>query len=230
MKFHRTIKLDDYLAEFVRSVKRNDGKDFEPPSLRAFISSFERHLKRQNYPASIITDRKFELTRKCLSSKQKELKSEGRGNKDQAAATLTAKEVDILYENMLLGLHSPESLINTLWLNNYIHFGLRGCQEHREMCWRDVKLLNDPEGTEYLQYTERQTKTRTGIDPKNVRKVKPKMFSTSTERNPVAAYKKYSEMRPLSMNTPESPFYLGINHTKREDSNKKWLKTQLLWV
>lgn len=46
-------ELDDYLAEFVRSVKRNDGKDCEPSSLRAFVSSFERHLKRKNYPASI---------------------------------------------------------------------------------------------------------------------------------------------------------------------------------
>jgi hypothetical protein len=89
------------------------------------------------------------------------------------------------------------------------------------MRWGDVKLLKDPEGTEYLQYTERQTKTRTGIDPKNVRKVKTKMFSTLTERNPVAAYKKYSEMRPLSMNTPESPFCLGLNHTGKEDSDKK---------
>ena len=222
--------LNSYLAEFIRSVKRKDGKDFEPSSLRSFISSFERHLKRENYPSSIITDRCFETTRKCLLSKQKELKSEGRGNKDHAAATLTDKDIDILYENQLLGLHSPESIVNTLWLNNSIHFGLRGCQEHRKMFWEDVKLVKDSEGVDYLEYTERQTKTRTGTDTENTRKVKPKMFATSTERNPVAVYKAYSEMRPANMNTPEAPFYLGINHTKIKNTNKNWFKSAPMGV
>ena len=46
------------------------------------------------------------------------------------------------------------------------------------MFWEDIKLVTDSEGVEYLEYTERQTKTRT----ENIRKVKPKMFATSTER------------------------------------------------
>ena len=77
-----------------------------------------------------------------------------------------------------------------------------------------------------MGYTERQTKTRTGIDSKNVRKVKPKMFVFSTERNPVAAFKKYSEIGPAIMNASaiDSPFYFGINFTKKEDNSKKWFK------
>ena len=43
-------------------------------------------------------DKEFELFRKCLQAKQKELKKAGRGNKDKAAVAITDEEVDILYE------------------------------------------------------------------------------------------------------------------------------------
>ena len=86
--------LDRYLAEFIRSVRRKDGGEYEPSSLRSLLASVERHLKKNSYPASIFSDRQFELTRRCLQSKQKELKKAGRGNKDKAAAPLTALNSD----------------------------------------------------------------------------------------------------------------------------------------
>jgi len=46
------------------------------------------------------------LTRKCLQSKQKELKKAGRGKMDKAAMALTEEEIDILYENNMLGVSS----------------------------------------------------------------------------------------------------------------------------
>ena len=76
--------LDRYLAEFIRSVRREDGGEYEPSSLRSLLASVERHLKKNGYPASIFSDRQFELTRRCLQSKQKELKTADRGNKDKA--------------------------------------------------------------------------------------------------------------------------------------------------
>ena len=32
------------------------------------------------------------------------------------------------------------------------------------MCWGDVKLKETADGKEYLEFNERQTKTRTGTD------------------------------------------------------------------
>ena len=104
--------LDRYLAEFIRSVRRKDGGEYEPSSLRSLLASVERHLKKNSYPASIFSDRQFELTRRCLQSKQKELKKAGRGHKDKAAAPpLTDLEIDVLYEKNLLGLSSGEALL-----------------------------------------------------------------------------------------------------------------------
>ena len=62
-----------------------------------------------------------------------------------------------------------------MWFMNTKHCGLRGCDEHRRMKWGDVQLLTDLNGAEYLEYSERQT--RTGAEPRNVRAVKPKAYS-----------------------------------------------------
>jgi len=59
--------------------------------------------------------------------------------------------LDTLYEKGLLGTRNPEALLNTLWLNSTMHFGLRGCKEHRDMCWGDVKLKETADGKEYLE-------------------------------------------------------------------------------
>ena len=60
----------------------------------------------------------------------------------------------------LLGISNGEALINTLWLCNSLHFGLRGCGEHRQMCWGNFQLMKDTDRTEYLYFSEKQTKTR----------------------------------------------------------------------
>ena len=128
------------------------------------------------------------------------------------------------------GVSSAESLLNTVWLNNTIHFGMRGCQEHRDLCWGDVKLCKDTQGNEYLVYNERQIKTRSRVDASNVRKVSSKMFSTGDERDPVVAYKIYREKRPENMMADDAPFYLGINHTKTDGSKKHWVKSAPMGV
>ena len=183
------------------------------------MASFERHLKKKSYSVSIIDDLVFEKTRKVLQSKQKQLKKQGKGNKPKASVALTSEELKILYEKGLLGMCSPEALLNTLWLNNTLHFGLRGCQEHRDMCWGDVKLQKTASGVEYLEFNERQTKTRTGSDCSDVRTVPPKMFATDrTERDPVTVYKCFARKRPEEMNQDDAPFYLAVNNGLKMDS------------
>ena len=94
----------------------------------------------------------------------------------------------------LLGIRTAEALLNTLWFMNSIHFGLRGCEEHRQMTWGDIQLIRDVDRAEYLEYSARQIKTRTGAETRNIRSVKPQAFATQPgpdERNPVFVYKIY---------------------------------------
>ena len=126
------------------------GKDFEPSSLRGMFSSFNRHLKECKYAISVIEDVAFEHARKCLEAKNKQLKKEDKGNRPNAAEPLSDDEINILYEKNLLGISNGEGLINIPWLLNSLHFGLRGCGEHRQMCWGDIQRLQIYRANEIL--------------------------------------------------------------------------------
>ena len=112
-----------------------------------------------------------------MKSKQKQLKRLGKGNRLQEAAPLTDDEITALFTSNFMGIHSPEALVNILWFNNCVHFGLRGGKEQRDLQWGDIELKTNLNGNEYLKYSvEWQTKTRPGDNPENRRAVKPRMF------------------------------------------------------
>ena len=122
---------------------------------------------------------------------------------------------------------SPQALLNTVWLNNMIHFGLRDVRiEQKELRRGDIVLKTDSDGKEYLEYFERQTKTRTGEDPRNQRPIKPRMYANndaiSIDRDSVHVYKMYKEKRPSSMLETDSSFYLSVNYFKTEKLMHQW--------
>ena len=170
-------ELNEFSEWVYSCCQRKDGGHYQPSSLRGFIASFNRHLKNVRYSNSIAEDREFEQTRTALDTRRKLLKKEDRGSRPFEAGTISNDEVRVLYKSNILWITSAEALINTVWLKNSIRFGLRGCDERRQMCWSDVKLLRDADGTEYLEYCERQTKTRSGEEPRNIKPVKPKAFA-----------------------------------------------------
>ena len=98
-------------------------------------------------------------------------------------------------------------------------FGLRRCRGYRQMCWGDIQLLKDADGTKYLHFSERQTKTRSRANPLIVQPIKPKAFATPDflphERHLVVVFKICSEKRPESLNKSNAPFYLFVKHTTK---------------
>ena len=96
------------------------------------------------------------------------------------------------------------------------------------MRFGDVQLMKDADGTEYLHFSKRQTKTTRGADPRNVRPIQPKAFATPDlprERDPVVVFKTYSEKRPESMNKPDA--YTCQLSRLRRASHACWLKTSI---
>ena len=73
------FELNEYISQYITSVRTKDGTKYEPISLRSLTASFERHLKGKDYSASIINDLVFDKTRKVLQSKQ--LKKQGKVNR-----------------------------------------------------------------------------------------------------------------------------------------------------
>ena len=81
-------------------------------------------------------------TRDALKAKQKQLKRHGLENRPKATTAPTDDEIEILFDKKVLGLSSLQALLNTVWLNNMIHFGLRGCKEQREFRERHDRFKN----------------------------------------------------------------------------------------
>lgn len=128
-------ELDTYLSNFTVSVRTKNGSEYEPVSLRAMISSFDRHLRKRGYGVSIVCNTpEFSKTRDALKAKQRDLKAQGKGSKPMKSDPITDQEIDVLYASNQLGSANPNSVINTLWFLNTLHFGMRGgSTEHRVM-------------------------------------------------------------------------------------------------
>ena len=218
-------QLGEYISGFLLAVRRKDGDEFEPTTIRSFFSSINRYLLMNGYKFSLMTDVQFRQCRDILAAKSKQLKSIGKGNKPNAADEISDQDINTLYEKQVLGISSPSSIIYTMWLVCTLQFGMRTGKETHDLKWGDIDLRSDEDGTEYIIYTqERQTKTRTGSNPRDVRQTKPRAYAVPEDpaRDPVAVYKKYRSVRPVEMLDPDSPFFLSINYAKK--TGKAWYK------
>ena len=212
------VELQAIIKKFVLAVRKKNGDEYEPSSIRAFLQSIDRYLRKNNYGFSVLNDKEFHEVQDILKKKQKHLKSIGKGNRPNAADPLSDEDIATFYSCGVLGFDSPRALLNALWLNNCIYFGMRPYKEHRDLCWGDLQLKTDSEGSRFVEFSkERQTKTRTGENPRNLREKKPQMYENKNnpDRCPINTYLAYKNHRPADMMTDESPFYLAVNIESR---------------
>lgn len=211
-------ELNLILAEFLISLRKKDGSVYEPDSLTAIFRSVKRFLDEKDYAADLLLDKKFQDVRDALKRKRKISKEEGKGNRPQKAEPLTETEEDLLWTSGQLSTDNPRALLNTMWFLNGKLFGLRGVKEHHQMRIQDVTLKTDENNEEFLELNERGTKTRTGLTSDS-RPFNPKMFQdvAHPERCPVKIYKEFIQHRPVKMNEPDSPFYLGVKPKPADD-------------
>ncbi|XP_018424874.1 PREDICTED: uncharacterized protein LOC108797720 [Nanorana parkeri] len=205
-------ELDTMLSKFLLVVKRKDGNEYEPHTLRCMVGSIDRYLKEHNYMHTIVygNSKDFPLTKQSLNAKIKFLKKIAESNPPIRQEALTDDDIENLYKSGTLSMDNPTSLLNLVFFNNGIHFALR-TKEQYNLQWGDIKLKIDPRGNQYLEYTDRQMEMVE--NRKNVRHVKPRMYGTphTPDRDPVTAFLKYRSFRPGAMMAPDAPFYLAPN-------------------
>ncbi|XP_033730156.1 uncharacterized protein KIAA1958-like [Pecten maximus] len=218
------FELDIYIGGFLLSLQKNDGSNYEPDTLTSFHRGIDRYLRENGYLVNILTSDLFSTSRQVLQSRRKELKQKGLGNRPNKAEPVSENEEEMLWECGQLGHGNPHALLNTVWFNNTKLLGFRGCDENRQLKWGDIELKRDENGSEYLEFNERTTKTRGG-NSTHVRSFNPKQFQNPEIkwRCPIEAYKLYAKHRPQAMNTPESPFYIAVN---QNSTGGKWFKNQ----
>ena len=110
---------------------------------------------------------------------------------------------------------------NALWI--------RWGTENHKLRWSDIELRSDENGREYLEFNEHETKTRTGENSTHLRAFRPKQFANPDDPSncPVTAFKIFRDRRPPATKTPESPFYIAVNHKRAPDA-EFWYKNQPL--
>ena len=86
---------------------------------------------------------------------------------------------------------SPVSLTRTMWWFSSLLLGPRGRDESGKMRWGDILLKRDENGDEYLDFQERDTKTRKGNQSGGSRAFAPNIFRNEEkpDRGPVQFYK-----------------------------------------
>ena len=88
-------ELNLLLCKFFKSLKKLEGTEYEPGSLKSFQRSLQRSLNERGSNVNIIEGDNFKLSREVLSAKRRQLVVEhGKGNKPQAARELTEAEED----------------------------------------------------------------------------------------------------------------------------------------
>ncbi|XP_046333999.1 uncharacterized protein LOC124116631 [Haliotis rufescens] len=207
------IELDKYLSSFFMVVRKFDGAEYEPCSLRAMLASIERYLKLKCYPTSLTRDIHFAKTRAALKLKQQMLKQMGKGVKSQISSTSHVMEQRLsqLCKSQEFGPYTPVSVLFSLCFVFVVNLKMRKATEHKKLLWGDIMLgVEEESGREYLAFSPQMLHRTANSHLRQARQMiwsKPEI----PEQDPVALYKLYAEKRPIAANHRYSPFYLGVN-------------------
>ena len=202
-------ELDMVLQNFFAELKKKDGTDYEPESLRTMLAALDRFFRSSGCKYSIAKDKEFIESRKVLNGKAIELREHGKGKRKNRADPLTEEEEELLWEKGVLGDANPVSLNHTVFYVLSQHFGTRGRQEHHQIRVEELKFVKNAVTGEadYVEWVEGVTKTRQGGLVKKERRVPQQAYATGGIRCPVRLLKKLVSKRPENMKM-SGPLYL----------------------
>ena len=82
-------EVDGILQRFYAEIRKNNGENYEPESLKVMQALLDRYLREKGRTFSILKDRKFDISRRVLNGKAIELQENGMGKRKKRADALT---------------------------------------------------------------------------------------------------------------------------------------------
>ena len=153
-----------WLPRFVVEMRKENGSEYPPDSVYSVCSGLQRHLRvKDRGDVNFFVHASFNNFRQVLDAQMKKLKSSG--NFEKKCADVISEELeDRLWDMKILGSHTPQALLNTVFYYMGLFFALRGGEEHRSLRHSppQVKLYEPTDGPSYLTYTETVSKTNQG--------------------------------------------------------------------
>ena len=119
-------ELDGVLQRFFAQIRKNDGENYEPESLKVMQASLDRYLRDKGCTYSILKDSNFTTSRKVLNSKAIDLQQQGMGKRKRKADSLTYEEEERIWSSGVLDGENPTSLNYLVFFLVSQHMGTRG--------------------------------------------------------------------------------------------------------
>ena len=189
------------LSKFVTEIKRLDGKDYPPNTIREIVVCIQMFLHENMVMWKLLDHPEFNSLRNVVDNTMKIRHSAGLGVR-QSAEVITFSHEDQMYRNNVLGWDNPQQLINTVIYVTGMRFALRGGVEHNSLkrfgFGSQISFRKDSCGIECLVYSEdpKQKNNQGGL----VSKGKPKVVwvypTDGSCRDAVAVVKKYVGLIP----------------------------------
>ena len=204
---HETITEDNLvfgMCRFVREITKVNGEQFPGKTLYEMVMCVQFHLESIGFMWRLLNQDKFVDLKFTLDNVMKERCSMNVGGPVRKAEVLSAMNVDILWENCILGIDSPEKLLATTFFMIGMSCALRAGKEHQKL--RCIPFQSqfawdvDNSGRHYLKYTEDITQ-KTNRGGLKHRKVVPKSVNVcpipGSNRCPVMVIMKYMSLLPV---------------------------------
>ena len=201
------------MTHFVLEVRKKNGKEYPPNTLHHLVCGMMRFIRQNGKQRlNFFKDNIFSDFRSSLDGEMKRLQSKGIGSSCKQAEPLMVDEEEMLWTKKILGDHSPQSLLYTVFFMIGFYFALRSGDEHRQLQYHpcQIKVVEKPRERPYLTYTEDISKNRPG--GLKGRKCKPKVVTHyANVENPsrcfVRIFRKYNGLCPPDRS--HDAFYLS---------------------
>ena len=151
---HSSTTLQQWMSRFVLEMRKKDGSPYPPNSIHHIVCGIMQFV--ENHKLIFFHDKDFAELQGVLDAEMKCLKSTGIGSQKPQAEPLTPEEEEHLWEKGILGDHSPQALLNTVFYFSGIYFALRSGDEHRRLRYKDsqIQVFERHGERSYLLYVE----------------------------------------------------------------------------
>ena len=189
------------LCRFIREVRKIDGNEYPPNSIREIIIMLQMHLHENSVYWKLLDGEHFLSVRNVVDNTMKERHTMGMGIR-RSSQVISLADEGKMFNLGILGNGEATQLLKTVIYMVGLHCALRGGVEHNNLrrpgCSPQIQIQRDLRGVECLVYTEDplQKTNQGGL----ACKVKPKVVNiypaTDKMRCPVYLYKKYIGLLP----------------------------------
>ena len=199
------------LSRFVREVKKLDGSDYPPNTIRELVIMIQMYLHENSIFWKLLDQPEFLPLRNVVDNTMKERHCAGLGV-CKSSDIITLDHEDKLFNQGVLGHYSAEQLLKTIIYMIGMHCALHGGSEHNNLrqpgCMSQFTFDRDSSGRQRLVYKEDplQKTNQGGLTCKGTSKIVYIYEASCKERCPVFLFKKYVGLLPQTLSCKK--FYL----------------------